>query len=390
MKINKKMIVVVMMLVTLLSGCWDLRDSERMLYIYGIGIDFKDGQYEIYAQIINFANIAKSESPPSPDIVQSEVGHATGNTINEAFYKLYSSMDEEMYWGHLTYFIFSEEALKEGRMNYIINWFVRFHNTRYQTWMYSTKEPVKEVLLTTPILNKALSLSKLSDPINSYKQSSLIEPITFRELIIRMDEPGHEVNIPLVSFAQNWETEKESNKATAIDGVSIVSPDSFRGTISNDKIKGLQWMTEKTIRSGFTVESESTESINRKKISIILQKIKVKVTPIVKNRNVTFSIDVKANAIVSGFQGHITEDEVRRAVQDKVEKDIRETYQEGININADVYRLSEYLYRKDVNSWKTLQKDGKVELTEDSIRNINVTITKLNSGRKTFKETIRR
>lgn len=388
-KINKRMILVVMMLTTILSGCWDMRESERMLYLYGIGVDYKDGQYDIYAQIINFANIAKSESPPSPDIVQSEVGHATGQTINEAFYKLYTSLDEELYWGHLTYFVFSEDALKEGRMNYIVNWFVRFHNTRYQTWMYSTKEPVKDVLLTTPILNKALSLSKLSDPVNSYKQSSFIEPVTFRELTIRLDEPSHEVNIPLVSFAQNWDTEKESNKATAVDGVSIVSPDSLRGTISEDKVKGLQWMTDKTIRAGFTIKSEANESTNRKKLSIVLQKVKVKVNPVVNNRHVTFNVDFEAVATVSGFQGKITEDEVRRAIHQKVEKDIRETYQEGLNINADIYRLSEYLYRKDVKSWKALQKDGKVELKEDSIGNINVTITKLNSGRIIFKDTIR-
>ena len=46
-----------MLLMTILSGCWDENQPERMLYINAIGVDYKDGQYEVYAQIINFANM---------------------------------------------------------------------------------------------------------------------------------------------------------------------------------------------------------------------------------------------------------------------------------------------------------------------------------------------
>ena len=85
---NKKITLIVSLTaVLLLSGCWDVTEPQRMYYVDGIGIDYKDGQYEIYMQIINFANVAKTEGP-SPQGAQSEIGFAKGKTMEEAFFKL--------------------------------------------------------------------------------------------------------------------------------------------------------------------------------------------------------------------------------------------------------------------------------------------------------------
>src|SRR5699024_10000010 len=129
------LIGLLLIMMTLLSGCWSLNEAERMLYIHAIGIDYKDNQYEIYAQIINFANVAKSDTPIS-EIEQAEVGFATGNTIEDAIFNLYRSTDERVSWGHLTFIIFSEEALKDQRMNAAIDVFTRFIETRYRILLY--------------------------------------------------------------------------------------------------------------------------------------------------------------------------------------------------------------------------------------------------------------
>lgn len=386
-KMNKKLIILLIIITTLLSGCWDSKESERMLYLYGLGVDFEDGQYKVYAQIIDFSNIAKSEQPSNPDAIQSEVGYATGKTVSEAMYKLYNSVDEQLFWGHFSYFIFSQEVLKEGRINPIINTYMRFVDTRYQTWIYSTEDSIKDLMLSTPIINKAISLSKMSDPLNSYKQSSFIEPLTIRNLLIGMDEPGHEVKIPLVRLVKVWETEKGNDPISSIDGVTVVSPNENLGIISGNKANGLQWMSNKTVRSGISIKDDTGEV---KQLSIVLQNNKVTVKPTVKNDKVLFDIHVRNVATVSGFEGDITEKEIRELTEKKIKGQIKETYQEGLKINADVYRLSEYLYRKDVKSWKRLQRDGKIELDEDSIRKIEVDLVKINSGRKSFDETPKR
>src|SRR5690606_18288007 len=125
---------------------------------------------------IDFTKIAKTEQPQN-EPNQSEVGHAKGNTVDEAIFNLYHTVDQRVYWGHLTYMILSEELLNNGKLDSVIDTFIRYRETRYQIWVYATSEPIEELLLVTPVNNKAISLSKLADPRNSYKQESYIKPI---------------------------------------------------------------------------------------------------------------------------------------------------------------------------------------------------------------------
>lgn len=383
-KMNKRIWIIVLLLSTFLSGCWDVDEPERMLYVHGVGVDFKDGEYEVYTQIIDFSNTAKTEQPTN-NPVQSEVGYAKGKTIDEAIFKLYHSIDQKVFWGFFTFIIFSEEALKDGRANPIIDNFLRYRETRYQIWMYGTNDPIKDLLLTTPIINKSLILSKLGDPENSYEQESFIKPINFRELIIGLNEPNHEMAIPFISVNKHWETEQNETNTISLSGVGLLSPKEFKGYLPADKIRGLQWMTKETKRGEVTVQLDSNDSVE---FTVVVDKLKLKVKPIVRKNDVKFDIAIKMNVTVSEFHGDLSSNEIRREVIKEVEKEIRGTYEEALNHNTDIYRLSEYLYRKEFKAWKKLQKDGKVELTEHSIQNIKVEIRKLKSQRKSSKETI--
>ena len=112
--------------------------------------------------------------------IQAEVGHARGDTMDEAIHELYHSIDQKVYWGHFSYLVVSEEAMKNGKLSPVIDTFIRFKETRYHIWVYTTKDPVVDVLLVRPVLNKAITLSKLGDPVNSFEQESFVEPIDIR------------------------------------------------------------------------------------------------------------------------------------------------------------------------------------------------------------------
>lgn len=382
---RNKLIVLCFVLVAMLSGCWGTNEPERMLYIHGFGIDYEDDEYKIYTQIINFKNVAKSEQP-STDPNQSEVGYASGKTIDEAIFKLYNSADEKIFWGHLTYIILSEEALKNGAMNSVIDTLIRYRETRYQVWLYSTDDPVQDVLLTIPIINTAITLSKLGDPMNSYEQQSLVEPVDIRRMIIGLNEPSHEMVIPYFSITENWETTIGKDKIAQLSGAGLLTPKAFKGFIKGEKIYGLKWMNEKTKRAEVTF---SLDADKEEVMSAILQKIKVKVKPVVKGDSVKFDIEVEMQGEVSAIPVKIKKDEIRKKAEQEIKRQIEETYKEALKKDVDIYRLSEFLYRKDVKAWKRLQQNGKVELAEDSIRTLNVKITELESGRKSFVETIR-
>ena len=90
-----------------------------------------------------------------------------------------------MFWGHLSYVILSDAAVKKGAVKDIADFIDRFRETRYRIYFFVTKDPIKDVMMVTPLDNITLAFSKLSDPRDNYKQSSFVEPINLRELIIR-------------------------------------------------------------------------------------------------------------------------------------------------------------------------------------------------------------
>lgn len=382
-KINIKLLLLLLfMAMSLLSGCWDDEQPERMLYINGIGVDFKDGQYEVYAQIISFANIAKSDQPPG-DQPQAEVGHAKGATMDEAIYELYHSVDQKVFWGHFSYIVVSEEVLKKEKLSPIIDSFIRYRETRYKIWVYTTKDPVEEVLLVRPVINRAVTLSKLGDPENSFKQESFIEPLNVRKLIINLNEPSHEALIPLIAVEDNWRSIKEPIKAPVLSGVGAVTPTGFNGFIEKEKARGIQWMSKEMKRGEVTFQADGGDYI-----TVVIDNLNVQVNPIVQAGKVQVDIELKLNATVYVMEGNPSIFEIQDGIKKEIKKEIHDTYEAALDKGIDVYRFSEKLYRKDLKAWKQVQKEGRVELSEDTIRKVTVSIEKLGSERKSFRETI--
>lgn len=379
---NKVGLVLLLLLAVILSGCWDDEQPERMLYINGIGVDFKDGQYEVYAQIISFGNIAKSDQPPG-DEPQAEVGHAKGATMDEAIYELYHSVDQKVYWGHFSYIVISEEVMKEEKLNPIIDSFIRYRDTRYQIWVYTTKDSVQEVLLVRPVINRAITLSKLGDPENSFQQESFIQPVNIRKLIIQMNEPSHEALIPLIAVEENWRSSKGPIKAPVLAGVGAVTDKGFKGFLEKDDVRGIQWMSNEMERGEVTFEANGGDFL-----TIIVDHLKVKIEPSVKAGQVKVDVEVKLNATVYLVEGNPTIFEIEEGIKKEIKKEIMNTYLAATEKGIDVYRISEKLYRKDVKAWNKVQQDGEVELTTDIIQKLTVKIEKLDSERKSFRETI--
>ncbi|MEB2281325.1 Ger(x)C family spore germination protein [Lysinibacillus xylanilyticus] len=367
----------------ILSGCWDEIEPQRMYYVNGVGVDFKDNQYEIYLQLINFKDIAKSETPYVPE-APAEIGYAIGETLEEAIYELYRSIDQEVFWGHMNFLLFTEEALKHEEVISVFDTFLRFRETRYQMNVHLTQDSLKEILLTTPILNKSLIDSKLSHPLNARKLEVFTEPVNLKNLVIGLNEPSHEVSLPLVSIVKNWDTTKEDpSKETTIKGIGILSKDGFKGVIIGDNARGINWMQNKKNRGDLTFKLD-----NNKSLTVDMEEKYFDVKPVIKGNQVQFDVDIKVDVILNGFKKKATENAIRKGVIKKVKEEIKTTYEAGLKLNVDIYRLSEHLYRNNVKVWKTLENNGKIPLTEESIRIINVEIDKIKSGRKTFSETI--
>lgn len=363
----------------MLSGCMDSRSPEQVAYAHGLGIDFKDGEYVIYLQLINMGLLAKTEGAGPGEDVVSDVGRASGENIDDAIFKLYESAQQEIYWGSMAYIILSERFLKEKGIMSVIDTWSRYPETRYQTHVYSTPDDLEKILLTDPVMDVSKTLSLLADPKNSYRQSSFGTIVDFRKLLILLKEPPRLGIIPSVTSTDKaWERKGSDRPVVKMDGLTLFDFDKkYLGTLSGEKSLGFRWVNKDFYRANVIMESDG-EIYG----SVTINKKKIKIKPIVKNNQVNFEMNIKVQAHVSEINKKFTFREAERLVAKKIKKEVMATYLDALELHdkADIYRLGEQLYRKDVKAWKRVSKKGKINLDKGSL-DVNVDVLVKDSWR---------
>jgi spore germination protein KC len=370
-----------MMLVTilLLTSCNNSKEIERMYYIHAIGIDYVDGQYEIYSQVLNFATMAK-EAGRAQDKKDAKVGMASGQTINTAFHNLYQSTSQRMYWGHLAVIMFSEEALKQG-FDEAIDLFSRYNETRYTVWMFSTDTPIKEILSTFPILEGSPVLGTLGYPIDSYEQSSFIPPIRLHRFVSDYNEPGKTVALPHISIKKDiWFDGEIGSDALHSEGITLFSNHQYKGKLLGLDMIGYRWLQEKTTRSPIIIQHQG------KPASVIMMRDpKVEIIPITDGTSLKYTIEVEIGGGVIEMEQPVSLQFLEEEAVKVIENEIRKTYEKSLAKNIDVYSLGYKLYQQNPQLWKKLNTDGQIPLTEDLLNEVNVKVSIQNSGKNKLK-----
>ncbi|RID82718.1 Ger(x)C family spore germination protein [Peribacillus asahii] len=386
---GKRKCIYIALLLTMtlpLAGCWDTTEPERMVYVHGLGIDYKDQQYTVYLQILNPRLLAKSEVASGASGTKVEVGRASGKTIDDAIFKLYKSSQRRIFWGHLSFVLFTEEALKAEGIQATTDLLDRYRETRYRLWMYATNEPLLDVLTAVPIMEMSTALSRLSDPLATYEQSSFVKPIDMRELFILLNEPPYEANIPYINLIKEniWKTEKKSHPVIQIKGIASIKNKKLQKVIKNQNIYGLRWMTKDMEREALNLSANGFSDV-----SLLINKVKVKIKPIVKQSNIQFAISIKADAVLRENPKDKSLKKIMQVAEQTIKQQVKETYLHGVESNIDIYRLSEMLYRKNVQAWKNAEQNGKVPLTEDSIQKLDVQLHLIHGEKNRKRSTIK-
>ncbi|MFS1511270.1 Ger(x)C family spore germination protein [Chengkuizengella sp. SCS-71B] len=359
-----KKTIFILSIIILLTGCWNSDEVDRMLYAHALGVNVKDGLFEIHVQFVIFGGRGGQGQEAGGGSLVPTVKKGIGKTIEEALFDLYKTVPEKVFWGHLSAIIFTEDLLKQkGKVNDVIEKFIRYPKTRYTIWIYSSSaESLDEILKegTFKDMNLSPIFGRLGDPKNNYEQSSLIKPINLIEMLIELDEPSYTSAIPYIQLLGDSE-----NKHLRFDSVSVLYTRSeFKGILREAEIDGFRWLHPDIINNNLLIEDQNKKPI----ASIIIDKLKVDIIPETKNENVTFLIKIKTKAYVGELFQNINQEQLTKKAKEEIKKQILTTYKRGLDLDADVYRLTETLYRKDLKKWKEITRKDKLPLTESSLK----------------------
>lgn len=367
--------VMVLCLMMLTSCNSDIGEIENQNYATAVGVDFEDGEYVIYIQMIGLGSIAKSESgeKSSPEVYVSKT---TGKTFIDGFFKAYHTAQERILWAHVTAIVLSQSALEQGLEN-IFDGITRYYEFRPTQWVFATKDSIEDILTASGFFQQSSLNTILHSPESLYEQSSTFMPVKLSQWGREVFEPGRTTYLPSLSINEKqWKVNKKKEPKLEIDGAFFLKEQKFKGFFSREQLKGMRWITPETKRASLIVPKG-----NKPEFLAILKNQIVNIQPIKSDENFQFTLSYRATGSISNRMENnvININAMEDFTKETIIAEIRDLYQLGLKHNVDFLNLEHKIYRKHYADWNRLKNQDTI-LKEDSIQEINAAITLEHSG----------
>jgi len=177
-------VILSLIFLPLLAGCWDRLEIEDRAVILGIAVDKVEGKTE--AGTTNSSHLQRTDLPLKQGLLEITVQIAIpgriplgpggsgeqsnkpstqpiwvlsvqGHTIDDALSNLQQQLADQLFYGHLRVIAVSEEMAKSGIQN-LNDFFRRQPQVRRTAWMVITKGRASDLMRTNPQLERVPTL----------------------------------------------------------------------------------------------------------------------------------------------------------------------------------------------------------------------------------------
>ncbi|WP_338551422.1 Ger(x)C family spore germination protein [Paenibacillus sp. KS-LC4] len=365
-------------LLLLSPGCFDSKPIQNMAYATAIGLDYKDGHFITYAQVLNFLNVAKSEQNEIGKNVPVWIGRGTGRTVTEALSSLSETSQIRMFWGHVKVVVVAEELLKSQaivRQSYeAIN---RYREVRYNILLYSTKTPMVDIFKQKSIFNLPALDSILDTPEDTHAQRSSLDPQYGFKFIAEFNEPGNTAMIPTIGITKEvWREDARKMPMFKITGAYFMRQNEKISWFSETELLGRRWVQKENKRSVLLIGNRESPTAN-----LIIVKPHYRIQHVRNNKQLQFKVELKAKAFVEEMIKEATVKEMEALAAKAIRDEIMATYEKGVATQTDLLNLFAVLYRSDAKLWHQLNNSKQLLLNNNTLGQIDVKITISNTGK---------
>ncbi|SEG43512.1 Ger(x)C family spore germination protein [Paenibacillus sp. UNC499MF] len=358
-----------------LTGCWNSKDIQTMAYATALGIDYADGKYITYVQILNFSNIAKSENNQVGTRIPIWVGRGEGKTLSASLTSIYSTSQLRLFWGHVKAVVVSEALMKKGLAD-VYDMLNRYREIRYNILFYGTNKPLDKLLSQTSMLNFSPVESLLTRPEQYYAQKSLILPVYGYKFIADLNEAGNSTMLPsLTANSVVWQEDQSKVSLYEINGAYFFNHHKYAAWLSEEDLKGARWLQTKLERTPLDAPKEHPLA------ALILEDPSYTVSAHIADEKIRFNISLKIDAFIDEFRKPASDKDIETAAETEIQNEIRMSFRKGLDKKVDVLKLSETLYRKYPDMWKTYFKGKEFPLDPDSVGKIDVKVNITHAGK---------
>jgi len=389
------LIIIMLMILIFVTGCWDRRELNEMAIISAAGVDpYSEKELTFVYQIVNPSAIAAKGvgSTKTPFLT-----HKTNSeTLFSATTKASRELSRGLYYGHLQAFVINSEFAEEYGLRHLLDFLYRSNEVREDIHLFvADGQSAEDILSTQLVLESINGVAIEKNLLTAHENEGVVRPIELREVISSLMCEQMGVIIPLVKLSPPkpesnlTETQNANMKSVIkVEGFAVFKKDKQIGTLNPKESRALNFITddiEKTsLVFSYKEHNHSLEILNSN----------TKVITNIKNGKPEVLIEIENQASLADFTIPVELDKLsiinelesitNKTIKEDVEAVIKKVQQD---YKVDVFGFCQKFAKQHPKEWKRLKDDWEEYFVDLEVEiKVNTTITEIGMKINTFPE----
>ena len=351
-----KRIKFLILLLPLLSGCYNYRELNELGITTAVSIDYKDNNFYVIAEVINPIKQQDASSSNNSPFVNY---NSSSSSLQDAFRKVVLESPRQLYAAQLEIIVLSEEVVN-NHLEEVLEYFARDPEARTEIKIIVAKTEDSTKAITLQTLLTSLSSSNIINSLDlQSKVLGMSYPVTLNELLNMYIDPYLEVVLPSMILYGNYEIGDEKENITTSSPKAIVKIDG--STITKDnKILGYLDLEESKILNLINGKlKETIIKMNYYDGYIIFEPNRIKVSRELDIKNNIIKINISGYSKTKEIQSNINLKDpkevkkLNKALNMELEKKITDTFNSiREKYDTDVFGFQELYYRTNYKYFK--------------------------------------
>lgn len=351
-----KRIKFLILLLPLLSGCYNYRELNELGITTAVSIDYKDNNFYVIAEVINPIKQQDASSSNNSPFVNY---NSSSSSLQDAFRKVVLESPRQLYAAQLEIIVLSEEVVN-NHLEEVLEYFARDPESRTEIKIIVAKTEDSTKAITLQTLLTSLSSSNIIKSLDlQSKVLGMSYPVTLNELLNMYIDPYLEVVLPSMTLYGNYEIGDEKENITTSSPKAIVKIDG--STITKDnKILGYLDLEESKILNLINGKlKETIIKMNYYDGYIIFEPNRIKVSRELDIKNNIIKINISGYSKTKEIQSNINLKDpkevkkLNKALNMELEKKITDTFNSiREKYDTDVFGFQELYYRTNYKYFK--------------------------------------
>lgn len=351
-----KKIKYIILLLPLLSGCYNYRELNELGITTAVSIDYKDNNFILIAEVINpIKQQDVSASNNSPFVNFTSVAPS----IQEAFRNTVLESPRQLYLSQLEIILVSEEIIN-NHLEEFLEFFSREPETRTEIKVIiaKTNESTKGITIQSLLTN--FSSSNILESLEvQNKLLGLTQEVTINELLNMYLDPNLEIVLPsMILYGSSDIGDEKENITTSIPKTlvkvgttSVIKDGKILGYLSEEESKTVNLINGNLTKTILKIPYEDSYVVfepnrikTKQKLDIKDNKITIEISGFSKIKEFHTNKNIKNMKTVEELNKYFNK-EIENMIKDNFNK-IREKY------NTDMFGFQELYYRTDHKYFK--------------------------------------